>query len=248
VARGSASTRSAAAGGERPNQRSRTRKDLLRAASRLLQSGRQPTLDDVAAEALVSRATAYRYFPNVDALLLEASLDVAVPDVEQVFGDSTSVDPVERMQRVETMLHDMIAAHERQLRMMLAHTLMRAGRDDADAEVPGRQNRRAPLIDAALAPARSAFTPAALDTLRKALALVVGTEGVIVCKDVLRLDDAEARRVKLWAVRALVEAALAAAPAQGTKQAGEAGAGQRGAQHRTSHRRSRTGTHQERKK
>jgi hypothetical protein len=36
---------------------------------------------------------------------------------------------------------------------------------------------------------------------------VIGTEGMIVCKDVLQLDDAEARKVKRWAIRALVAAA-----------------------------------------
>ena len=58
-----------------PNQRRRTRKDLLQAAARLMKQGRKPNLEDIAAEALVSRATAYRYFPSVEALLVEASLD-----------------------------------------------------------------------------------------------------------------------------------------------------------------------------
>jgi hypothetical protein len=35
----------------------------------------------------------------------------------------------------------------------------------------------------------------------------VGTEATIVVKDVLQLDDAEARKMKRWAIRALVEAA-----------------------------------------
>ena len=39
------------------------------------------------------------------------------------------------------------------------------------------------------------------------LALVIGTEALVVCKDVLQLDDAEARKVKRWAIRALIEAA-----------------------------------------
>jgi hypothetical protein len=64
-----------------------------------------------------------------------------------------------------------------------------------------------PLISAALAPARNEFTPAALKKLEQALALIIGTEGVIVTRDVLRIDDAEARKVKRWAIRALVEAA-----------------------------------------
>ena len=49
-----------------------------------MKQGRNPSLEDVAGEALVSRATAYRYFPSVEALLLEASLDVEVPDAGDV--------------------------------------------------------------------------------------------------------------------------------------------------------------------
>ena len=85
----------------RPNQRRRTRKDLLQAASRLMQQGKQPTLDEVAEEALVSRATAYRYFPSMDALLLEASLDVAAPRAEDVFAGHLSDDPSSRLERVD---------------------------------------------------------------------------------------------------------------------------------------------------
>ena len=44
--------------------------------------------------------------------------------------------------------------------------------------------------------------------LTRALALVIGTESVIVFKDVLQLDDAETRKVKRWTIRALVQAAI----------------------------------------
>jgi AcrR family transcriptional regulator len=191
----------------RPNQRTRTRKDLLQAAARLMKQGRTPSLEEVAAEALVSRATAYRYFPSVEALLVEASFDLSVPEADNLFDGDTSTDPVARLQRVDTALHDMILANEAPLRMMLVHTLQRGLRGEHDDALPRRQNRRAPLIEAALKPAAKQFKPAALDTLRKALALVIGTEAMVVFQDVLQLDDAEARKVKRWAIRALVEAA-----------------------------------------
>jgi AcrR family transcriptional regulator len=52
------------------NQKRRTRAALVEAAQRLLDQGRTPTVADVADEALVSRATAYRYFPSQEHLLL----------------------------------------------------------------------------------------------------------------------------------------------------------------------------------
>jgi AcrR family transcriptional regulator len=191
----------------RQNQKRRTRKDLLQAASRLMKQGCKPGLEQIAEEAMVSRATAYRHFPSMDALLLEASLEVAMPDADEFFRKHASADPVERLTRIDAALHDMILANEGPLRMMLAHSLERAAKGENDIEVPLRQNRRTPMIEAALEPARKQFKPAALETLTQALALVIGTEAMVVFKDVLQLDDARARKVRRWAIRALVDAA-----------------------------------------
>lgn len=187
----------------RPNQRKRTRKDLLQAAARLMKQGKSPSLEEIAAEAMVSRATAYRYFPNVEALLVETPLDVAAPEAEEIFRDAPKADPLARLERVNAAFETMMAANEPHLRMMLAHTVQRALR--ADDDTPPRQNRRMPLIEAALAPAQSELKSA--DMLAKALALVIGTESMIVFKDVLQTDDAEAHAVRAWMIRALVDAA-----------------------------------------
>jgi AcrR family transcriptional regulator len=193
--------------GGRANQLRRTRKDLLQAAARLTRQGRSPSLEEVAEEAMVSRATAYRHFPDVAALLVEASLDIDTPQPEQVFREAPSEDPVARMERVDAAFEAMIRDNEVALRLMMKHALERSVRRPGDAAIPTRQNRRTPLIEAALEPARRQFRPAALKTLPRALAMVVGTEAMLVLKDVLQLDDAEARRVRRWAIRALVDAA-----------------------------------------
>ena len=192
----------------RANQRRRTRKDLLQAAALLMKQGRTPSLEEVAEAALVSRATAYRYFPNPEALLVEAALDVAAPQADIVLGDAPQADPIARLERVDAAFEQMIAANETALRTMLAHALQRGS--TTDKGVPARQNRRTPLIEAALEPVRQQFKPSARELLTKALALVIGTESRIVFKDVLQLDDAEARKVRRWAIHALVAAAIRA--------------------------------------
>lgn len=191
----------------RPNQKRRTRKDLLQAAATLMKQGRRPSLDEVAEEALVSRATAYRYFPSIEALLAEASADMLTPEPAQLFTGDEPTDPVARVEKVDAALHDMVLANESALRLMLANALQQGTGGERDAGLPLRQNRRTPLIEAALEPARKQFKASGYDMLGKALAMVIGTEGMIVCKDVLQLPDAEARKVKRWAIRALVEAA-----------------------------------------
>lgn len=189
----------------RENQKRRTRKDLLVAASRLLQQGRKPSLEEIAEEAFVSRATAYRYFPNVDQLLIEAALDVAAPDPEALFAEEESGDPARRLLMADNALQKMVRENEPQLRMMLAKSLEASlgGMQD----VPPRQNRRVPLIEAALEPMRGEMKNATRRTLVHALALLFGTEANIVCKDVLQIGDKEADRIRRWAMQALLDAA-----------------------------------------
>src|SRR6185503_7335868 len=156
-------------------------------------------------EALVSRATAYRYFPGVEALLIEAALDVAMPSGEELFAADDSTDAVERLRRVDRAVAGMMRANEPALRLMLIHSLQR-GFDSAGI-LPERQNRRTPLIEAALAPTREEFAPAQLDRLVKSLALVIGTESMVAFKDVLQLDEDEADAIRRWMISALVKAA-----------------------------------------
>jgi AcrR family transcriptional regulator len=192
----------------RSNQHLRTRKDLLLAAARLLKEGRQPTMDEVAEAALVSRATAYRYFPTLEGLLIEAPLDGVMPTPETLFAAEASTDPEERLDRAEAAMHQRTYQNEAQLRLMLANSLTAAAGQDGKAPGVRRQNRRTPLIEAALAPARSRFSKKAYENLRAALALVFGTEAMVVFRDVVPMSEAEARKVKSWAIRALVRSAL----------------------------------------
>lgn len=180
-------------------------------------------MEEVAEEALVSRATAYRYFPNVEALLAEASIDTLVPDAQTLFAAGAPADPVGRADHAEAALHEMTFRNEDKLRMLLVQTIQQALREDARA-VPIRQNRRMALIEAALAPARRQLGEAAHHRLCAALAMIFGPESMVVFRDVLQVGAEEARQVKSWAVRALVRAALEEAeappaPSRGRRQA-----------------------------
>lgn len=192
----------------RPNQKSRTRKDLLRAAARLMKEGRHPSLEEIAEAAMVSRATAYRYFSGVEALLVEAALDVAMPD-ETFFAGDNSADAAARVLRADAAVSAMVLENEPALRAMLVHSLQRGTDPDG---LPVRQNRRTPLIEQALAPVRDKLAPADFTRLVHALALVIGTESMIVFRDVLAIGDAEAADIRAWMIRTLVGDILGEAP------------------------------------
>lgn len=194
-------------GAGRANQKRRTRKALLEAAARLMKGGNgQPTLEQVAEEALVSRATAYRYFPGVEPLLVEASLDIAMPEPGDLFGRDAPADPLQRLKRVDQAVDAVVHGNEAAIRTMLIHSLQQKLAGGTGDPLPARQNRRSALIDAALAGAD--LDPDARDKLAKALALVIGTEAMIVFRDVLQLTDPDARAVKDWTIEALVAAAV----------------------------------------
>ncbi|HJQ61805.1 MAG TPA: helix-turn-helix domain-containing protein [Burkholderiales bacterium] len=188
------------------NQRHRTRRELLSAAARLLKQGATPSIEEVAQAAMVSRATAYRYFPTLDALLVEAPLEGDTPDPEALFARDGTKNPEERIDAAEAALHEMVYRNEAQLRRLLSNSLTRApgGRH----AIPVRQNRRSPLIEAALAPVKRRLTKAAYQRLCAALAVYFGPEAMVVFRDVLQLDETQARKIKSWAVRTLVRAAL----------------------------------------
>lgn len=188
---------------DRSNQQYRTRKDLLAAAAQLMKSGRKPSLEEVAEAARVSRATAYRYFPHLEVLLAEASIDIATPNGEAMFADEASGDVGARLESAEAALHRAVYDNEPALRVMLASSMMVETQG-----LPVRQNRRLPLIEAALAPAKGELSERDYELLCRALSLVFGPESMIVFKDVLRIDEAAARDVKAWAIRALVRAAM----------------------------------------
>ena len=167
-------------------------------------------MDAVADEAQVSRATAYRYFPSLEALLCEAPLEAEIPAPETVFEGLESDDPIVRAVHAEQMMHEATYRNEAQLRAMLIHSLSRPGRrtDDDGGDVPVRQNRRSAYIAMALEPVRDKLDPAMFDKLSAALALIFGTEAMIVCNDVLQIDEQSAAEVKRWAVEALIRGAL----------------------------------------
>ena len=196
---------------ERLRQKLRTRAALLDAARSLAEQGQTPTVAEAADAAMVSRATAYRYFPTREALLVELPLDVAAPTVSSLFADGTPSDPEDRAALVQNALYDLARDHETEFRLFLRSSLMRTASASDGASDPFRGARRLELLEAALAPLAGELPAAEVGRLRTALSMLVGVESMVVLRDVLRLDHDEARAAGEWAVRELVRAARARA-------------------------------------
>ena len=199
----------------RSAQKRETRSAILDAAADLLESGdagAQPAMSDIAAAAGVSRPTAYRYFPSVEALLLEAALDRRTADAGSVIGSETN--PARRVQRVQTYLWDLASGNEAEFRVYLKATmqewLRRRDLGTEGAQPPLRGGRRLEMLRAALEPSSASgeMERATRDRLVHALAALSGIEFLVAMRDVCGLGDDEAREVMRWAADALMKAAL----------------------------------------
>jgi AcrR family transcriptional regulator len=190
--------------GERKNQKERTRTGLVEAAIRLVRSGKTPTVSEVAHAALVSPATAYRYFPNTQSLWQAVLQAIGEPSASDLFAGLEDA-PLEK--RVTTMI-DSVGG-----RMLDNEAIWRAAHavqfeTAGGNRIPVRTGQRLRWIEEALAPAKKKLGKAQHARLMHALALVIGADAMITLRDVCRLNAREAKQVSVWAGQALVRAAL----------------------------------------
>ncbi len=176
----------------RAAQRRRTRRAIVEATSRLLAAGADPSINDIAAAADVSRRTIYTYFPTLDQLLLDATLGAMNVSIEAAIDSSGEPDARARVAALVAPLSD-------------------AG--------PKRGYRRIGWIEAALEPVRPRLGPDRFEQLVSALAVVIGWEAFVVLFDVRGLSVDQAREIITGAATTLVDAALAQA-GDGTGAAG----------------------------
>ena len=205
----------------RVKQRIRTRQAILRAAQELIDAGRTPTVPEAADAAMVSRATAYRYYPSQESLLSECAVAPRTPHQQEVFGrPDAPTEAEDRIVLAHNFLYDYIRSRETAFRHFLRGQLL-LGMQDKHVDRTLRPAFRVELIDAALAPLTDELTPDQLDRLKHALGVLIGTEALIASQDVLQLDHDTARAHNAWACRQLVCAARAEAahrPTQPTKR------------------------------
>lgn len=195
----------------RANQKERTRAAVVAAATQLLRQGAQPTVAEAAELAKVSRATAYRYFPTQEAMLIEvAQVNPAAEPVEQWLAHLEGGEPKDRLNGLLSTFNDVVLREEIALRTGLRVYLDTWLESRRRGEVPNavREGRRTRWLDEALDAVRREMRPAQWRRLRSALALTLGVEALVVMKDVCKLSDEEASATLEWTAQTLLRASL----------------------------------------
>jgi len=194
----------------RANQKHRTRSAIVDAAITLLRKGTRPTVTEAATVAKVSRATAYRYFPTQESLLVEAAAIGPVDVIEQLLDSQTEPDGAARLLQLQAAFNELVVTEESAMRLALRAYLDAwfAAREHGETMPDVREGRRTRWIATALGAELRALPADLRRNLQAALALTLGIESLIVMKDVCRLSDEEARAALRWMADTLLGAAL----------------------------------------
>ena len=176
---GAAAMAASEAAGGRANQKTRTRRAIVDACRDLVRTGSDVTMPEVAKRALVSEATAYRYFPDLVSLLGETIDGLWPAPSEALQPVASSLDPVERVAFACEFLLRGVLSYQGAVRAMISGTITRPGL----ARI--RPGIRFGLIDYALAPFEGDFTADAdrFAQLKRDLAVVVSAEALFTLTD-----------------------------------------------------------------
>ena len=180
----------------RTNQKARTRRAIVEACLELIRQGHPVTMPAVAKAALVSEATAYRYFPDLASLLAKALAEDWPTPSEALAPVAASNDPVQRVAFATRFLLQGVAERQAVVRAMISSTIAQP-----DLSGRARPGIRFGLIESALAPFVDAFEAAdseLLAQLRLDLAVVMSAEALFSLTDLcgLSVDDAIDSAVK----------------------------------------------------
>jgi AcrR family transcriptional regulator len=198
----------------RLNQKTRTRTALLQAAVELVREGTPPSIPAAAERALVSVATAYRYFSSAEDLWWEASTSTYEQTVEQSARqvEAAGTDPQARLEALIRSTGFLMLDDQLPYRRIAKNALEQWFRQQAapdEERVPVRQGRRKDQIRQAIAPLADQLPDTAMDRLAHALGLLVGAEPMISLIDAIGLDVPEAKQTLLDAARWMLTGALA---------------------------------------
>jgi AcrR family transcriptional regulator len=194
----------------RTRQKARTREAVIAAARAQMAATKTPTVEQAADAAGVSRATAYRYFPNQRTMLV-----AAYPEIEarSLLGADPPDDVAARLDRVIDEVTRMLIDREPELRTMLRLSLETEGTHRQHLLL--RQGRVIGWLEEALQPLKGKIPKAELRRLVYAIRCAVGIEALVWLCDVAGLPRNEAVAVMRWSARGLLRTVLTDGNARG---------------------------------
>lgn len=187
--------------------RARTRRLLIETAMKLFDGGAFPSITEVAQEAQLSRATAYRYFPTQSALVSAIVAETLSP-IKSWRPSREEVS--ERIEELLSFAFPRMLEHEGTLRAALHLSLTQWAQsrssDGPEREKLVRGNRKA-LLQHVVEPLNDELPPEIVDRVIKSLSLVYGSEIFLVMKDIWGCDNEQLQDIGKWIAKAIMRQA-----------------------------------------
>lgn len=189
--------------------RKRTFNLLINKALDIFEQGKVPSVSELAAEAGVSRATAYRYFPT-QSDLIAATVDASLKSILTWKPKSNEV--AGRITELFDFAYPRMFKHEGALRAALLLSLQqwaleRLSPEKMDKKLVRGVNRKETLAKA-VEPLKDHIPVEMYNKLLAALSLLYGSEVFLVMKDIWKMDNQQVIDMMQWMAKAVLNQAI----------------------------------------
>lgn len=185
----------------RAKQKAQTRNNILAAAKRLLDKSEDVSLDDIAKEAGISRATMYRYYSNVDVLITEAALDINHESPEEINDQLEGMNMHDRIFAIQKYYNKLALEHETAFRRYLSAVLS----ESISSKSKLRGARRVKTLDLALQPFSKDIKKEEKEKLINTATILMGIDPIVAGKDVCELNDDQVKETLAWALEMILK-------------------------------------------
>ncbi|MFC4218763.1 TetR/AcrR family transcriptional regulator [Flagellimonas marina] len=182
----------------RKNQKQETRRRILLAAQQLLEMEQELTMENIAEQAGISRATIYRYYTNIDALSTELLLQLNVPDPTDLIEQFRNNSLQDAMLGFQKAYLKFVLDNENTSRKFLVAVL-------ASSNPKQRGQNRISVV-------RDYFASSTIDLdsqkkkkLMNIAVVLMGIESIIATKDVCDLSTKESIETLQWGLKMIVK-------------------------------------------
>lgn len=186
----------------RTRQKQKTRERILDSAQKFLQQSKGFTLEEIAEDAGVSRATIYRYFPNNEILSAEAALDVNTESCESIYEHAKSTDAIQTLLNIQEYFNRLAIDNEPAFRKYLSVLL------NVHSLSENRGARRPKTLQLAIDEAQFSMSAEDLKNLKNMASVIMGIEPLIVTKDVCGLDTEQSIKLLKWGFEMMLKGIL----------------------------------------
>ena len=186
----------------RKTQKLKTRDKILRSTQKLLEKNKGISLEDVAKEADISRATIYRYYSSIDVLAAEAVLDLNTKSSEDLYDEVAGKDLEEAILSMQDYYNQLTIDNESGFRKYMSVVL---NNDQSDKMRGARRKKSLMMLLENKAQQLSAEDK---ENLANIATVLMGVEAFVVTKDVCGLNNVESKKLLNWGMEKLLESIL----------------------------------------